>query len=540
MNEKQKNATGAQTGFSRRSFLVGLAGTGAVAAFAGLTGCAPSKSESDKGAASAAEEKPSGPVVPEKVDKTIDTDLVIVGGGGSGMACAVQAALNGTKFILIEKNSQLGGNASFVEGMFAIGSKMAKDQGVHVTPSEIIEAELVRGQHRQNGALWMDLCAKSAENIDWCLEQGVEYSGKIDNYNGGLYPTFHWFKDGKCAIGYVEPMTKRIEELGIEVHLNTGATVLAMKDGAVAGVYADSKEGTVLYNAKAVIFATGGFGGNPELIAKQGWNTENLFVVGSPMAAGDAYRMSMEVGAKDFMIDSAQSVLYQIPALPSIDFHKDALNPVNGYFGIAAGGPVLWVNENCERYSRENLTDENLVLQCVPGKDNKANYVLFDQKIFDTFFGTTDDGRAMFEKALANNDTKTLYKADSIEGLAKSFDLDAAALKKTVARYNELAAKGVDEDYGKPAEKMVSIEKGLFYMAKMAYSYFFEVGGVTTDKQRRVLNTQGEAIDGLYAIGNDGNMLYRHVYTINMPGTAFGNQVNSGREAANNVAEFLK
>ena len=535
---KNTAGEGMRMDLSRRSFLTGVAGVGAMAALGGLAGCAPSQEKTD--AADAKADAAAGPKTYDKVDKTYDTDLLIVGGGGSGLACAVQAALNGTNFILIEKGSELGGNASFVEGMFAIESKMAEEQGIHVTPSEIIEAELVRGQHRQNGALWMDLCTKSAENIEWCLEQGVMYRGDIDNYNGGLYPTFHWFKDGKCKIGYVEPMVKRVEELGIEVHLNTAATSLIQKDGAIVGAYAEGDEGVVQYNCKAVVFATGGFGGNPELIEKQGWDIENLFVVGSSNAAGDAYRMALEVGAKDFMTDSAQSILYNIPALPPIDFHKDALNPVNGYFGIAAGGPVLWVNEDGDRYTRENLTDDNLVLQCIPGRDNLANYAVFDQAIFDEFFGTTDEGRAMFEDAVAGDKTETLFKADSIKGLADAGGLDADALAKTVERYNELAKKGNDDDFGKPAEKMVAIENGPFYLAKLGYSFFFEVGGVTTDKQRRVLDEAMQPIPGLYAIGNDGNMLYRHVYTINMPGTAFGNQVNSGREAANNVADFLK
>lgn len=523
------------TNVSRRTFLTGIAGASALAAFGGLSGCSPTQQSDEPSGAPAA-----APSVPDHVDATYDTDLLIVGGGGSGLACAVQAALNGTRFILIEKGAELGGNASFVEGMFAIESKMAEEQNIHVTPSEIIEAELVRGQHRQNGALWMDLCTKSAENIEWCLEQGVMYSGTIDNYNGGLYPTFHWFKDGKCKIGYVDPMIKRVEELGVEVHLNTAATSLIMSDGAVVGAYAEGEQGTVQYNCKAVVFATGGFGGNPDLIAQQGWDVTNLFVVGSSNAAGDAYRMALEVGAKDFMTDSAQSILYSIPALPPIDFHNDALNPVNGYFGIAAGGPVLWVNQDCDRYTRENLTDDNLVLQCIPGKGNRANYVVFDQGIFDAFFGTTDEGRAMFDDAVANDKTGTLFAADSIEELAKAAELDAGALAATVKRYNELAAKGVDEDFGKPAEKMIAIENGPFYLAKLGYSFFFEVGGIATDKQRRVLNEDSQPIPGLYAIGNDGNMLYRHVYTINMPGTAFGNQVNSGREAANNVAAFLE
>lgn len=386
--------TAATTGLSRRAFFTGAAGLGAVAALGALAGCAPAAPEalSETGTDEAAGE---GPRTYDVVDATYDTDLVIVGGGGSGLACAVQAALNGTSFILIEKGSELGGNASFVEGMFAIQSAMAADQGISVTPSEIIEAELERGQYRQNGALWMDLCAKSAENIEWCLDQGVMYSGLIDNYNGGLYPTFHWFKDGKCRIGYVEPMVKRVEELGVEVHLDTAATALIMEDGAVVGLYAEGPDGVAQYNCKAVVFATGGFGGNPDYIEQQGWNVDNLFVVGSSNAAGDGYRMAREVGAADFMVDSAQSILYNIPALPPIDFHNDALNPVNGYFGIVA------------------------------------------------------------------------------------------------------------------------------------------------DKERRVLDGQSQPIAGLYAIGNDGNMLYRHVYTINMPGTAFGNQVNSGREAANSVAAFL-
>lgn len=254
---------GKRPGLSRRAFLTGVAGTGAIAALSGLAGCAPSAPQDKDAKSDAKTETAPGPKTYDNVDKTYDTDLLIVGGGGSGLACAVQAALNKTSFILIEKAAELGGNASFVEGMFAIESKMAVEQGIHVTPSEIIEAELVRGQHRQNGALWMDLCRKSAENIEWCLEQGVMYRGDIDNYNGGLYPTFHWFKDGKCKIGYVDPMIKRVEELGVEVHLNTAATALITKDGAVVGAYAEGDEGVVQYNCKAVVFATAASAATP-------------------------------------------------------------------------------------------------------------------------------------------------------------------------------------------------------------------------------------------------------------------------------------
>lgn len=532
-------------GMSRRAFLTGACATGAVAMVGGLTACAMPPQDTGQGDAGGTGTGTNGDAVPGnkapgKVDKTYDTDLLIVGAGGSGLACAVQAALNGTNFILVDKNNQVGGNASFVEGMFAVNSTLQREQGIDIQPAEIVEAELTRGQHRQNGDLWLDLVNKSADNIAWCIEQGVMYSGTVDDYYGGLFPTFHWFKDNKAAVGYVEPMKTRLDELGVQLHLKTTVNGLIMKDGKIAGAYADGDEGVLQYNAKAVVFATGGFGGNEEVIAEQGWNTDGMHIVGSPNAAGDGYRLAMDNGARNFMADSAQSILYAIEAFPPIDFHDAAENPINGYFGIAAGGPVLWVNEACQRYTRENLTADNLVLQCIPGKGNKENFVVFDQTIFDQFFGKDDDAKKMFDDALASNGGGSLYAGDSIEALANNFNLDADALKATIDHYNELCRDGSDSDFGKAADLMVPIETSPFYLAKLSYSYFFSVGGITTDKQRRVLDGNRNPIDGLYAIGNDGNMLYRNVYTINMPGTAFGNQVNSGRESANAVMDYLK
>ena len=334
-------------------------------------------------------------------------------------------------------------------------------------------------------------------------------------------------------------MKARLEELSVQLHLKTAVNGLVMKNGRVIGAYADGGEGVVRYSAKAVVLATGGFGGNEEIVAEQGWNTDGMRIVGSPNAAGDGYRIAMDNGACSFMADSAQSILYAIEAFPPIDFHDVAENPLYGYFGIASGGPVLWVNEACRRYTREDLANDNLALQCLPGKGNKGNYVVFDQAIFDRFFGKNDDAKKAFYDAIKANGGGSIYQSDSLADLAGRFNLDADALKAAVDRYNELCGEGADSDFGKAAGLMVPIETPPFYLAKLSYNYFFSVGGITTDGRHRVLDGRRNPIEGLYAIGNDGNMLYRNVYTVNMPGVAFGHQVNSGREAANAVLEYL-
>ena len=178
-------------------------------------------------------------------------------------------------------------------------------------------------------------------------------------------------------------------------------------------------------------------------------------------------------------------------------------------------------------------------MQCLPGKGNKGNYVVFDQAIFDRFFGKNDDAKKAFYDAIKANGGGSIYQSDSLADLAGRFNLDADALKAAVDCYNELCGEGADSDFGKAAGLMVPIETPPFYLAKLSYNYFFSVGGITTDGRHRVLDGRRNPIEGLYAIGNDGNMLYRNVYTVNMPGVAFGHQVNSGREAANAVLEYL-
>jgi fumarate reductase flavoprotein subunit len=523
-------------GITRRNFLAGISTFGVAAGLGTLSACAP-KPQTGTAYASAGSGE-NQPWVPEAVDATYDTDLLIVGCGGSGIACAVQSAQNGTDFIVIEKSNMVGGNANFVEGIFAIDSAPQKEAGIEIKPVDVIMSELERGQYRINGALWMDLCEKSAGNIDWLLEMGCLFSGVIDDYHGGLFKSFHWWKDGKASAGYVQPMKKKMDELGIEPHLKTSAISLMLDGEKVVGVYAEGPEGIIQYNAKAVVLATGGFGGSPEMLGKQGWDTDALHVVGSPNAAGDAYNMCMEIGARDFLPYASQSILGFIEALPIVSM-EDPANPINGYWGIASGGPVLWVNEYADRFNDESLRDISMVMPFHAMKDNKANYCVFDQSIFEKYFGLTDADVDVFNNALEENAGESLYKAETIEELATKFNLDSEALKTTVNRYNEICEKGLDTDFGKTSECLEPIKQAPFYIAKIGFSSFFTTGGIWTNKRREVLNEDKQTIPGLYAIGNDGSMLYRNVYTINMPGTAFGNQVNSGREAANYASEYI-
>ena len=86
---------------------------------------------------------------------------------------------------------------------------------------------------------------------------------------------------------------------------------------------------------------------------------------------------------------------------------------------------------------------------------------------------------------------------------------------------------------------MVPISTPPFYMAKLNQYFLMSVGGIECDINAQVVDQNKEPIAGLYAVGTDGCMLYRNIYTINVGGTCNGNNVNSGRTAANHAHEYL-
>jgi fumarate reductase flavoprotein subunit len=64
-------------------------------------------------------------------------------------------------------------------------------------------------------------------------------------------------------------------------------------------------------------------------------------------------------------------------------------------------------------------------------------------------------------------------------------------------------------------------------------------GGIRVNRHFECIKEDWESIPGLYAVGVDSADLWPNIYTINVPGGTNGNNVNSGRAAANNATEFI-
>ena len=97
----------------------------------------------------------------------------------------------------------------------------------------------------------------------------------------------------------------------------------------------------------------------------------------------------------------------------------------------------------------------------------------------------------------------TLFVCDTIEELADKLGLPKETFTATVDHYNELAAKGEDEDFGKESYRLSTLQQAPFYGVRQAGGYLIcTIDGIQIDDNMHAIDQNFKAIPGLYVIGD--------------------------------------
>ena len=478
--------------------------------------------------------------------ETMETQMCIIGGGGTGLAAACQARQLGLDVLLLEKRGATGGSFIGTEGLFAAQSSMQKALGVDFTPSEVIAKVMDFHHWIPDIDMYNAFFNKSASTVDWLIDLGVEFD-HVQSL-GDSEVCWHVYKGSDHpGIEFMASMLAAAEKLEVPIELKTAVKKILLDDeGKVEGVLAVREDGTVVkVVAPVVLIATGGYSNNIELASYLTGMPEDLFQpCGQFDLTGDGIKMGKSLGAA--LAHAPGTIAFYGPVPRGSAWTK----PLNGL----TLQPIVWVNQNGRRFVREDMFLKNFAFAGLACAKQKKIFTLCNQAMLDrlesgegaltpcgVWLAVGQQLPTVGQEMQDNIDKGTAFVADTIEELAEKMGVDPESLAATWTRYNELCKEGKDADLQKPDEYMISMEEGPFYAVDCQNGYFCSVGGLAVTDKTEVKKEDDTIIPGLYAGGCDTGGFYGDSYDVGIAGgSCAGWAMNSGRIAAEQAKEYLE
>ena len=477
-------------------------------------------------------------------ERTITTDVVVVGAGAGGLTAGVAATDAGLKTIVLEKNAVVGGGGNYMEGTFFVGSALQKADNIGVNPERQFKRVMDFHHWRINARALNSWLKQTAGVYDWLADHGVHYEAVKTAFIDGNR-TWHMYKGGHGTVR-VQEFSTRIKAKGGEIMTSTPAQSLIIEDGVVKGVKAVAKNGDNLtIRAGNTIIATGGFSGNKEMVKKYlpyaGYES-----AGSPGRTGDGVQMLESAGAKLVNMNVCMQAGLWLKGVPTdLQFGKDGVTKAE-YVRLLAAlfQPYLKTSLQGERVADETLPLEYIsnAFEEVGGEgfavfDDKTREEMIKEGLPRGYFGMVTPGTkftnfdALFERGVKDG---FCYKADTLEDLAKMTGMDPARLAATANRMNKLVKIGKDEDFYKDSEWLREVKTGPFYAIKGSLRTYATTGGASVNEYFQPLDEKGNVIKGIYSIYSDSYDM--HI----AEGTASSWAICGGKLAVDHIVKTAK
>ena len=513
------------------------------------------------------------------IAETIDTDVVVVGAGNGGLVAAASVADLGAGLVLVEKNSSW---ITWAGEMGAYNSKVMKEQyGIEYSDEELLEIsnEICRYAGYECDQRLINLWLfNSGRTMDWFVDQmeskGIHmfletdmkdcrYMNKPQTHT--VYETFEELGPNYMGSQLANPKwVEIIEEKGGNIMWeHTARQLIQDESGRITGIIVEDKDGKYIQinAAKGVILSTGGYGGNPEMMDALNYRDKDVICnnLGCAFAMGDGIKMALWAGA-DIDRNHAGGVAFDRAAV-DLDHHTGAPY-TSGLGDIWWPGSQPWLNLNThgERFCNEDNTYDYHINSWLT-QPGHFGFQIFDSNYWTDVvaFHTTICSRVVAVPGARNSEvlpnvmpckdgdqfydvyikpaleSGKLMQADTLDELADKLGFEGEYKEnflKSIERYNELCEGGVDLDFGKQSKDMTPIKDGPFYGIAVGSWLLATMNGIRVNTNLEAITPEGNAIPGLYVVGNDMGGFFSNSYPQMFGGTAQGKTVCFARLAA--------
>ena len=413
----------------------------------------------------------------------IEVHTLVIGAGACGLVAALTASAAGGEVLVIERDAIPSGSTGLSSGLIpAAGTRFQADRGVNDS-AELLTADILRKNHNRTDATLARAAADlSSEAIHDLADR---HEVKFELVEGFLYPghsvaRMHGTprRTGQELMGMLASAAERAR---LDILTSAHATKLfADSDRRVLGVEVTRPGGERERIAcRALVLACNGYGGNPALVSRHIPAMANAIYFGHVGNQGDALHWGEALGAA-------------IADLSSYQGHGSVAHPHGVLITWALmmeGG--IQVNSAGRRFSNEHL-----------GYSEQAEAVLAQP---DGIAIGIHDGRlhalGMEFEDYRNAETLGAIKhARSAGELARLFSLPEDELSRTLEQVDALAREAGRDHFGRtfaPAKRLQPPYCGV----RVTGTLFHTQGGLTIDREARVLRPDGGRLPNLFAGG---------------------------------------
>lgn len=469
-------------------------------------------------------------------------DVVVIGGGTSGLSAAWAAANAGAKVLLLERRNIVGGTGSMIITLFGLQSPTQKRLGIQHTVDELYTKLLEASHYQLNARLLRKFLMRSGDTIQW-IEQdlGLKFN-TVRTVTGTLKSAHAFGGDDMTGLTIIKKLQQELQDKGVDIMMGTRAKRLVRDNhGNICGVIAIKNDQEFIINTKAAIVCTGTITGNPELMKKHfpqiDWDPAKVrLAVRMEWNSGDGQCMTQEIGASSHCTISRHN------------YGPD--NQFSGRAIVLTHRPeMMTVNKHGLRFIDESITirhdDHSIFGSVLEDQPNYTCYAIMDEKnlqemmrqkkvlcmhdeAFGNDVGSNDPAQnlvrdeasnelppapplpstseATWMRGLAEHIQQQakdghMLIANTLEEVAAWIGCNASVLKNTVSDYNGFCREGYDGDFLKPQEWLWSISEAPYYVFVGTQGTDSCPGGIKINHNGEVVDDQQKPIGGLYAGG---------------------------------------
>lgn len=361
------------------------------------------------------------------------------------------------------------------------------------------------------------------------------------------------FTQGAALMGSVY---NQVFKRGVEVRMETKLeTVLVDDTGRVTGVEVSNFGRKYQIKARhGVVLGAGGFEWNQELrdrfLPVPGLTRHSS----SPEDAnrGEALIAAEKIGASVEHMEQGWWIPTMTLPMPGAsnfhEIHQAAFDVGRPWSVCVNRNGVRFVDEACGYDSfGQAMVEDHLKTGA-----NMPCWLIFDAKFRKKFSagGLMPTVHTAEAKVPSDWWDHYVFRANSIDELARKIKIPVDALRQTVSNMNEYAKTGVDPEFGRgmniydqffgdptvtPNPNLGRIDTAPFYAVPINNGDLGTKGGLRCDERARVLDGEGKPIPGLYAAGNNSGTPFGDVYP--GAGATIGPAMTFAFVAANDIAE---